>query len=354
MCPAPRNQYLNRENHMTDYTDIIKQHLYQAFPWTPSTPPTRFEAVSRAFIGTKQRRLGPVPSPETQVVIRDVLRKAEDAAALDGAGVPHVEVFVPWASVKQDPHRGLDALEVSALKQLACLSEEVHSYGWSVRFNFRLEDVSDLYLLGVSRGPEVEEYSRGFRELVKVVLPGSVVRSEGERVGYREFEKVADGYVNPFLRHLKSPSEDTAASLADIGWVGGLSEEQVNHYRRAYAGLGYYQEEIDRNVARFFAGTRARAHLGATLEPTGPFVKVAFTHPIPGNPGHHPRIYYRTLPERYGHTHVAPWIGRGYYVISSDGDVSPRAVKPGEKLTVHNNPIVWNGVRLQADYVLAD
>src|SRR5579872_1010541 len=89
------------------YSDIINRFLLEEFPSLPSSETVKFEAISRAVFGTKQRRSGPMPPPEVQVPIREILRTQNP-----------IRFFLPWGSRKQVDGQGMDLLEVSAVKQL--------------------------------------------------------------------------------------------------------------------------------------------------------------------------------------------------------------------------------------------
>lgn len=327
---------------MDPYAPLIERYLYESFPTTAApTQAVRFEAIWRAVLGTKQRRFGPQPSPEQAVAVRKVLSESGD----------RVRFFAPWGASKETNGHGLDVLEVSALKQLACLGRELADYGVRAEFSFRLEDLTDRYLLpDYGREAQVGEYVANFRRLAALVLPGSDVRLESDIVRWTVFRDTADGFLGVFRDHLRGPSEATAAGLARIGWKGTIPQEQQEYYRNTYRGLGYPEHQYEMKIASYFAATLARAKTGATREPDGPYITVCFTHPVPGNPVGNPRVYYRTVPERYTHHHRSPWLAAGYLRINDEGDVSPRIWTAGEQVRLVENQIDWHGVRLECDY----
>jgi hypothetical protein len=68
-------------------------------------------------------------------------------------------------------------------------------------------------------------------------------------------------------------------------------------------------------IARYFATAIMRKQQGATgARPNQTPITVYFGHSVPGTDQSR-RLYYRTLPERYQHTHRAPWLGKGYVKI---------------------------------------
>ena len=337
---------------MNPYQDLIDQYLFKQFPATPVSAATRFEAVSAAVFGTKQRRFGPHLSPEEQVKVRDVLKA-------DGP----VTFFLPWGASKQMLKHGLDVMELSALKQLACLRAELASYGKESRFIFRLEDLTDIYLLGISenarkhRMDAVDRYTTNFIRLSRLVLGNDAdVRMETECVGLTQFVAVAESLYPAFYDYLRWGGEDKLAAVHALGWKGDLPKSQQQYYLDAYTQLGYREDQKLPAMARYFAATLARHKTGSTRVPTDrPFVVVAFTHPVPDNPVGTPRVYYRTIPHSYTNHHRSPWLAKGFLRIEQDGSVTPRVLLTAEEeLALQPNRTTWNGVQLDLDYLVTD
>lgn len=326
------------------YDDLIRQYLYQSFPSTPATAKTKFEAVSSAVLGTKQRRFGPQLSPEAQVAIRKVITDTPEDKPL--------QFFAPWGASKQNLGHGLDIAEVSAIKQLACLQSELASYGRTSRFTFRLEDLTDRYLLGnaPARQEQIESYVEAFSKLATATLTDTAVNAESEAVTWKGFWDKADEYFPLFLKYLTDSSKKNFEALSAAGWKGQIPDEQRQYYRDAYRSFGYPSEDWNSHMARYFAATLARVRLNATRAPTSPFVLIAFTHPIPGNPIGTPRVYYRTIPEKFTNHHRSPWLAKGYLRIAGDNTVTPRVYVPtGEHIPLVPNRITWNGIEIEAD-----
>jgi hypothetical protein len=324
------------------FQQLIERYLYESFPLTPAGSAVRFEAISAAVLGTKQRRVGPALPPEAQVKVREVIRSAERGT---------LEIFSPWGASKQDYWRGLDVAEVSAVKQLACLGHDLARYGQDVRFSFRLEDHTDRYLLGdtQARRDAIGSYVTNFTKLTSLVLPGSQVLLESDATRYEQFRDTADGFFEAFLRHVQAPTDETLRGLKEIGWQGTIPEAQRRYYADAYKALGYHEGLYAEMTAKYFAATLARVKLGAVRAPKSPFVLVAFTHPVPENPVGTPRVHYRTIPERFTHAHKSPWLARGYLRVAEDGTVTPRFADEATRGLVPNT-INWHGVRIETDY----
>lgn len=324
---------------MREYTDVIQQFFYEALPAADAAPAVKFEAVSAAVFGTKQRRYGPLPPPEAAVLVRDALRAA------DAAGEPY-RFFTPWASLKQDPARRLDLLEVCALRQLACLRADLGRFGKAAEFYFRVDNLTDRYLFGDEHAGAVADYGTKFRALAEAFLPGAVVQFESQFASYREWAAEADAAAPVFYKYLRG--EAGADKLAALGWVGEIPQAQRDYYLAAYRTLYPGQDPLW-VMARYFANTLTRKTAGALATPRGPHVAVNFHRPVPGNPLVKPVAYYRTLRAEYTHAHTAPWIGRGYFRLGDDNTCTPRFVDPDTRDLVPNTVVVA-GVEVDAPY----
>jgi hypothetical protein len=298
------------------YADATFQFLWSAVPSPSVNAPAAvvFESVAAEVFGTKQRRFGPMPSPETQVSVRDVLRA-------DGP----VRFFAPWGSSKQTAGAPLDVLEFMALRQLACVRDGLARFGRASEFSFRVEDLTDRYLFGTQRADQIAEYADRFGNLARLILPGSRPVLESQVMTYGDFRAMADDFAPIFYNYLRG--DFSADRLAVIGWTGTIPAEQLAYYTAAYA-VFYPGDDPKWHASRYFAATLARTKLKGTATPTVPFLTATFTHPVPGNPVNRPRIHYRTLADRYTHQHKSPWLAAGYLEIGEDGSVTSKFVGP--------------------------
>lgn len=320
------------------YQDLIMQFIHQAMPSVPVSPTVRFEALAATVFGTKQRRFGPMPPPETQVAVRDVLRECGP-----------IQFFLPWGASKQTAGAKLDLLEFMAVKQLRCLADDLRRHEREVEFSFRVEDLTDRFLFDGKRPGQIAEYVETFSKLVKLMLPGSRPVLESQLVTWEVFRDAADRFAPVFYSYLRS---DTAVErLYEIGWKGTIPQEQRDYYAKAY--VSYYPgEDPTWHMAKYFAATLARVTLKATAAPHEPHLLIAFTHPVPGNPIDKPRLYYRTIPEKYTNHHVSPWIGKGYFQIGETNECCPRVVRKEESVELIDNTLSWGGINIDAPYAL--
>jgi len=318
------------------FNDLIMRFMYEQIPLPEVAEEIRFEAVSSEIFGTKQRRFGPLPSPEVQVEIRNVIRKSSSRM---------LHFFTPWASKQQKDHH-LDVAEFVAIKQLRCLQEGLRRYGYDARFTFRMEDNTDLFIFGKEREAQIMRYANTFGKLVKAILPNSEPRQESWEVPFVDFNAMACAYVETFYKYLKG--EASQETLANIGWIGNIPFEQREYYLRQYR---YFYPGKDHllELARYFSATLARVKSRATCVPQGDHICLAFTHPIPGNPVNKTRLYYRSIPERWTHTHKSPWLAKGIFRVG-DTDVTPRFYDNEPKLI--KNTIEFAGVSIEADYIV--
>lgn len=220
------------------YTDLIKQFLFEEVPG--SMKPTKgmiFEAVSSEILGTKQRRFGPMPSPEVQVMVRNAIVNCED--------VP-IQFFMPWGASKQDDGAPIDILEFFALKQLLCLKEALAKHNVQSNFTFRLEDLTDRYLLDPfsdnprsPRSNQISNYVNNFQSLQRTMLkqPLTHARTESTDVlSYNNFRDRAESFFPTFANYLRGALKVSA--LQRIGWQGDIPQEQRDYYYEAYRKLG--------------------------------------------------------------------------------------------------------------------
>lgn len=331
---------------MNVYQPLIEKFLYSELPVGPVRQSVRFEALSDELFGTKQRRYGPMPPPERQAAVRDVLREA------DGGGT--LTLVVPWGPSKHRPGDVLDVLEFTAVRQLRCLADGMARMGQGVRFVFRLDDLTDLFLLGADdpgRRKQIDDYSSAFVHLTRQVLGATAeFVFESDKTSYPDFAGAADTFRTVFYNYLRGHT--TVVTLAEIGWKGGIADEQRAYYKEAFGKL-YPSDDPDYRLATYFAATLARVKVGVTgVEPGTMFVVAAFNHPIPGTPVTTPRVHYRTLPERHTNAHHAPWNARGFLRIGDDGQASPRFVTPADAPNLIPCTTEFAGVKIATPFTV--
>jgi hypothetical protein len=319
------------------YADEIKDFFFQEYSWLEPDQNAVFESLSRAVLGTKQLRNGPLPRPEMQVQVRDVLRRNDV-----------VQFFVPWGSSKQTDDQGFDVLDLCAIRQLEGLRDAVRRCGKEAVFTFRVEDLTDLVLFGERRRSAVRAYRDSMRKLASRLGP---VKFESDLANEELFAKTVRLYQPILLGYLNGHL--LLSSLQEIGWKGEIPQAQRRYYTDLYS-VYYPGKEPLPILATYFASSLAKVKLKATGVPDGDFIQVNFTNPVPFNPIHRPRVHYRSIPERHTHVNRAPWIGKGYLLIEDkDGDVTvtPKAAGFGEDLLFVSNRLLVDGLEVECDYV---
>ncbi len=324
------------------YDDLISQFFYEAAPHLPATPEVRFEAVMKEVFGTKQRRNGPMPSPEQQVKIRDVVRNSDT-----------VHFFVAWAARKQVDGMGLDVLEFCALRQLRDLQRSLRQLGKDSKFTFRVDDHTDRYLFGTTSEEQIQWYVQNLRHAAAVLLDDAELKLESDCTPWGTFNRDALKFTHTFYDYLTGKAN--VSSLQAVGWKGEIPDVQREYYENVYR-VFYPHRDTLWEMSRYFAATLTRNRQGAAHTPEEPFVTINFYNPVPGNPVERPRVFYRSIPERNSHTHRAPWTSKGYFVVDGNNGVCPKSAGVHDHRSL---PLVKHSVRVgdasvEADYLLEE
>lgn len=302
-----------------------------------------------------------MPSPEVQVPVRQVIRHYMDASE-------PIQFLVPWGASKQGDHK-LDVLELSALRNLHCLSERVKSlYAPGIRITIRLEDATDIALFGDDYAPKVMDYCYNFQELIKALGYYEIwARREADDLmdgneffdNVRMFRPLFVDYILASDRYGSVAAQDIASFsvLKQNGWSGTIPLEQRTYYRQAYRIFypDMSEAEITRKMATYFACSLSRVVMRGTGKPdNGKFIQINYSLPVPGVPTNlaSNRIFYRTVPERFTNRHKAPWIGRGYVTISEDNSCKIKLADFNEPLELTPYCFQVGEAKVQAPYKL--
>ena len=299
-----------------DYQTIVEQFVYTELPSVQVSDCAKFEALVSAIFGTKQRRYGPLPVPEVQVLIRDVIRRSDDT----------IRFLVPWGASKQHPDAKIDVLELMAVRQLQCLAEDLARFGKRAQFTFRVEDFTDRILFGDTRQEQISNYSYGMAQLVDHILPSAIMLFESTLMRWADFSAAVEHCAPQFYEYFTGKT-----TSVPVGWKGTMPPEQVAYYMQAYAKFYPSQDHL-MILSRYFAASMIRGEHNGTGKPNGPHLQICFSKPVPGNPFASNRLYFRTLPERMTHQHHAPWLADGFLQIDDATNECEARYWEGEKL----------------------
>lgn len=316
------------------YAVLIEQYLAQQFPSLVNiTGENLVDVLTTILIGNKDTRFGPTKSPESLVVIRDVIRESIDN------NVP-IPVLIPWGSMKCDYTSNIDIAEVLSIATLVKLCEavkRVYAPGLSIRI--RVEDYSGMQIFSYPKPIDmkiisiVEDYCTKIENLIKILGDGNSIEPirENSMKHIGEFLAYVDAYTPIFKDYLSitdgvQESEMTSfpqfSKLKEIGWNGIIPQAQRQYYYDTYVRL--YNSNPEESIERLSI-YMAQALVRKKLDMTGKgewskFIQLTFCPPVPGVPtGYdHNFIYYRTVPISQARTHICPWRAKGYLRISGD------------------------------------
>lgn len=353
------------------YADQIKQFVYREFPAGAATHKgERLDMVTDVLVGTGKTRLGPKPSPENLVSIRQVLSEYMDKT------MP-IPVMVPWGSEKPVAGEGVDIAELAGLKTLACLNDRVKAvYSPGLEMNIRVEDASAPYLFSErfdEAWADARNYTHDLMVMIRVLgLTGSIkAMPESNKIGPVGFAEEAEKYRPAMEEYLlriwnsegayeEAPGEE----LVSAGWKGVIRQETFIHFLDTYSKV-YPGNSAEQNIyimAKYYASSLARAELGLRGDIPqwhGRFLDLSFMAPTPGVPRDFfpRRLYYRTIPGGFTNNHIAPWRAKGYLRIIGEGAI-PSIASWREPLELNRNEIVLDGktdkVIVRADYVVEE
>lgn len=306
------------------YGSLIGQFIAQAFPRQSTDHGELVDLIEAELYGTKQTRLGPKPTPESQVAIRETIRRAVQR----GAAVP---IVVPWGSEKPDGS-SIDLAEFMAMRSLVGLHNGIRQhYSQGAEIRIRVEDVSAPHLFhwrADDARREAEAYTSDMQALVQVLQAPLAIAAESYAVSEEQFNAAADARLPDFVNAVLSRSTHTLS--VRWGWKGSLSVKMMDYYLGQYEKL-YPSNSHTENlmlIARYLAGASARSQLGLRgdkAEWGGDYLEVSFVQPIPGTEGHFGRrVHYRTLPLAHTSNHIPPWRAKGFFLVGDDDLLTPK------------------------------
>ncbi len=355
-----------------EHGNLIDSFLANPLRANLAKPGVVVDVIASLLFGTSKTRYGPMPSPESQVAIRDVIRRAVQA------NVP-LRVLTPWGSKKSVAHHGIDVAELCGVLQVMALRDAIaRVYEPGLEWNLALEDVSGAYLWAEDQdwGTIMVDSDRYVRQMT--LLARALGIAKGQPGGYAEFTPESavvshdvfnreSELIRPvLLQYLTSFSDGRAAALkklVSLGWHGVIPQEQVDYYSRTYEHLypNSTPDENARRLARYFAQSWARHRLCArsTAEGWTDYIQVSFPPPVPGMPESMGarRVYYRTMPADHTRNHIPPWRAKGFLCISGGTQVEYKLTSwrdQPERLVRNDVTIegVGGSVTVEADYVL--
>jgi hypothetical protein len=335
------------------YEAVICRFIAQQFP-RPSTDLAELvDVIEAELYGTKQVRYGPKPTAESQVAIRETIRRRV------AAGQP-IPIVVPWGSEKPDGS-SIDLAELMAIRALASLHHGIaQHYSPGAEIRIRVEDVSAPHLFhwrADQARAEAAAYTRDLRALVDVLDAPLAIAAESYAVTEAQFNAAADARLSDFVNAVML--ESTTVLKECWGWKGDFSPRMLDFYLGQYEKLYPTNTLIENRMllARYLAGASARSQLGLRgdrKEWEGDYLEVSFVQPVPGTEGHFgKRVHYRTMPLACTSSHIPPWRAKGYFVVGDDDSLTPKVATFHEALGLTKTSVTLTSgnqaVSLRAD-----
>lgn len=347
----------------------------------PTSNKQSIDLLENAFFASGNERFGPLPDAEHLAHVRGVIRNYV-------AKNKPIPVLIPWGSIKAKFGENVDMAEVMAIQQITALIKRVNElYQPGLEVVVRIEDTSGYSLFQLEGNLDeiyagTQLYSQNMRKLVSVLDGTNQIETkfESEMTHANQFGTLVTTMTPLFKDYLADTDELIAMGsseeedwkrvasfkhLQQRGWNGIVPTIQRNHYYKSYEKL--YEGDKDKmreRLALYFAGSLARHFLDMTGKAShwqDGFIQLAFVAPIPGIPEGYNKnyVYYRTLPENYGRTHMPAWRAKGYLLVSDKGG----PVKYCPKITNWHDPLEYNPMSIEisngsdsvivsADYVL--
>lgn len=365
------NDVFVKSSLLDPYGQFVRNFIVQEFPKvTMKSQYQLLDSITEAIISTGAVRLGPRPSPESLVKIREIISHYT-------AKQQPIPFVIPWGSEKPDGS-SVDIAELGALKTLICLEDRVSSlFAPSIQINIRIEDASAPHLFHDRQEQariEAARYTTDFVNLIKVLSLDNFIKAKPESTMTTEaiFNETADKWVPVILEHLKTRTlcrdaqkeEETLNAMHRLGWLGSIEDETIEYYLELYEKL-YPEKALGEKIhilSRYFAGAAARRTLkirGDEPAWEGQYIDLAFAVSPPGTEGYfNKRVTYRTFPSHLTSNHIVPTRAKGYLHILNDGTIKPKLASFHDALHYNTHTVTLSkgdlSVNIKADYIIDD
>lgn len=356
---------------MQSYEGLIKNFLASEFPYELKGKRSKEDMVdllTQVFVSTKENRIGPAPSPEVQVTIREIIR------SVIGHDEP-IPVLSKWGALKRSKFSHVDVADVMALRQFDRLNEAVkrfHEPG--IRLALTAEDVGGYAIYGEDAEDAITYYHNnlqgimhglGVEKFATLRRESALMTADGKCIAefLKEVEKNSVVFAL-YLTQLKAfgvRDLDASAKLAEIGWTGEITQEHAqfyyDSYKRNYPGIS--EGEMVDKLAIYFAQALGKYKYGIRgdfKEWHGKFIYLSLIPPIPHAPESLRRntLYWRSLPATFSHINLAPWRAKGYLQIDNSNNVTPKVTTGYAALALDLKRCATEigGVEVETDYML--
>lgn len=314
---------INITGQLSDpYTSIIKKKIIGQFPIVFQRDSSQvLEGIMKELLASAKLRFGPLPSPESIVRLREIVRKYV------AQSLP-IPLLVPWGSKKVANGYSVDTAELSAIKMLTCLGSRVEAvYTPGTQIVLRVEDLSGFTLFKDEGQPAIESSNRyvdDLEKLVRILNPSIKFQKETLMHNASDYEKTAEEFIPIMHEHLKNPTVDSLNNLKEYGWKGDIPQHQLEYYLERYAKI--YGSDAEQQIAKLavYFGTAWARHklnmIGDLPEWEKDYIQINFAPPVPGAPTDIVSnfIHYRTTPSTQTRDHLPPWRAKGFLEISED------------------------------------
>ncbi|MDD5649112.1 MAG: hypothetical protein PHF86_01655 [Candidatus Nanoarchaeia archaeon] len=328
------------------------------------------DIITTLIISTKDNRYGPIPNPESQVIIRDVIRKSIKL------NIP-IPFLTGWGGRKPFTVTGIDVAEVLAINQILTLNRCIKKYYEpGIKVNIRVEDTGAnwLYRKDPTNKVAVKEYSNNFSKLIDILQdePVITIKKESDMMEEQSYFNLSSQYskyiFDVLTLQIAYPDKNIEETpeyqkLNNIGWRGIIPKEQRDYYLNRYKHLcpNLNEEEYVNMLSDYFGGSKARYDLNGTGKPIteiGNHIHLTFVAPVPGVPESlfNNAVYWRTLPATQGRTHISPWRAKGYFKIN--GEITGKITSFRDPLIEQLTPSFTilqkekESLKIQTDYLL--
>jgi len=355
---------LKYQTEHPEYRTLIEQFISESNPEFHSNDESRVEAIMKILIASRNLRLGPAPSIESQYKMREVIRHYMAI----GEAIP---VLIPSGPKKTKEGESIDVIELNVLNVLNCLNRAVKEH-WEpgLHIIFRMENMTGEFL-EPDYVEEMDLYIHDFEVLI-IILEYKFIHiyRESEHINAPQFIDVAGRYTELFKAYVLESNglpenewKDLASyhTLTGTGWKGLIPAEQREMYMAKYEKLYPDLSHLDKTnlMCKYFAAALARKVLDMSGFLAEDHLEFAFMPPIPGYV-YPTRFYYRAIDLKNSKRSIPFWRAKGFLKIHEDNTIRISSVtwREAAEMDFHKGKLLVTRNHLQievtCDYILCD